>query len=70
MGLEAALFLIKPFSKFIPVAIKSVFTGKREWATRSSSDEPGSLFGDGINIFDVRTKSEAVALDGTPYAQW
>ncbi len=45
-------------------------TGKADWATRSSRDRPGSLGTDGINIFDVRTKSEAIALDGTPYAQW
>lgn len=45
-------------------------TGKREWATRSSSDDPESLFSDGINIFDVRTKSEATALDGTKYSEW
>jgi general secretion pathway protein G len=45
-------------------------TGKREWATRSSSDDPESLFGDGINIFDVHTKSQATALDGTKYAEW
>lgn len=45
-------------------------TGKADWATRSSRDRPGSLGTDGINVFDVRTKSEAIALDGTPYAQW
>ena len=45
-------------------------TGKREWATRSSSDDPESLFGDGINIFDVRSKSQGIALDGTRYAAW
>lgn len=45
-------------------------TGTREWATRSSRDDPKALFGSGINIFDVRTKSKAVALDGTKYAEW
>lgn len=45
-------------------------TGKTEWASRSSKDEPGALFGSGINIFDIRTKSGAVALDGTKYAEW
>ena len=45
-------------------------TGETEWATRSSKDQPGSLGTDGLNIFDVRTKSEAIALDGTPYATW
>jgi general secretion pathway protein G len=45
-------------------------TGSREWATRSSRDEPGALFSSGINIFDVRTKSKATALDGTHYSDW
>jgi len=45
-------------------------TGQADWVTRSSRDMPGSLGTDGINIFDVRSKSEAIALDGTPYAQW
>ena len=45
-------------------------TGTDEWATRSSRDKPGSLSTDGLNIFDVHTKSEAIALDGTPYAKW
>lgn len=45
-------------------------TGKADWVTRSSRDKPGSLGTDGLNIFDVHTKSEAIALDGTPYAEW
>ena len=45
-------------------------TGEREWAARSSRDRPGSLFSDGVNIFDVHSTSGAVALDGTRYAEW
>ena len=45
-------------------------TGKAEWLTRSSRDEPGKLFTDQINIFDVRSRSEAVGLDGTRYNTW
>jgi general secretion pathway protein G len=45
-------------------------TGKADWALRSSKDRPGSFATDGLNIFDVHTKSKAVALDGTPYAKW
>jgi general secretion pathway protein G len=45
-------------------------TGKADWATRSNHDQPGSFGTDGLNIFDVHSKSEAVALDGTPYAEW
>ena len=45
-------------------------TNSTDWSTRSSRDQPDSLFTDHINIFDVRTKSDKVALDGTRYDQW
>ena len=45
-------------------------TGKDDWVTRSSRDKPGSFGTDGVNIFDVHSKSEALALDGTPYVKW
>ena len=45
-------------------------TGEAEWGTRSSRDDPRSMFSDGINIFDVRSTSEKVGLDGTRYNTW
>jgi general secretion pathway protein G len=45
-------------------------TGTIEWETRSSRDQPDSLFSDNINIFDVRTSSEKIALDDTRYNTW
>ena len=39
-------------------------------SSRSSRDRPDALFSDGINIFDVYTMSDKVALDGTRYQQW
>lgn len=45
-------------------------TREFEWATRSSQDDPDSLFSDGINIFDVRSTSDKIALDGTRYSEW
>jgi general secretion pathway protein G len=56
--------------KYLRRLPRDPITGKREWATRSSRDRPGSDFTDGINIFDVRSKSQAVGLDGTRYADW
>lgn len=56
--------------KYLRRLPRDPITGKADWATRSSRDRPGSLATDGLNIFDVHSKSEAVALDGTPYAQW
>ena len=45
-------------------------TGKREWGMRSSRDRPDSLFTDGINIFDVYSKSNKKGLNGVPYSEW
>ena len=45
-------------------------TGEREWDTRSSRDDPKSSFSDGINIFDVRSKSDKIGLDGIRYSKW
>ncbi len=56
--------------KYLRRLPRDPMTGKADWGTRSSRDEPGSLFSDGINIFDVRSRSDAVALDGTRYAEW
>jgi len=47
------------------------FTGEREWDTRSSRDPPDALFTDGMNIFDIKSKSEKLSLDGeTRYNEW
>ena len=46
-------------------------TGKKEWATRSSTDDPESSFSDENNVFDVRSTSSAMSLDGkTRYNEW
>jgi general secretion pathway protein G len=47
-------------------------TGEKEWDTLSTSDDPdhaGST--DGYNIYEVHSKSHALALDGkTHYNEW
>ena len=45
-------------------------TGESEWGTRSTRDKPGALFTDGVNIFDVYSKSDKKGLNGIPYAEW
>ncbi len=45
-------------------------TGSTEWALRAYQDKPDSTIWGGQNVFDVSTKSEAVALDGTKYRDW
>jgi general secretion pathway protein G len=45
-------------------------TGTEEWGTRSLQDDPDSDSGSGDNVFDVFTKSQGTALDGTQYKDW
>ena len=45
-------------------------TGNADWGMRSMQDDPGSRSWNGSNVFDVFSKSESVALDGTRYADW
>ena len=41
-----------------------------EWGKRSYQDRPDSTSWGRQNVFDVYTKSEATALDGTKYRDW
>ena len=45
-------------------------TGKDEWGMRSMTDDPDSDSWGGQNVFDVYTKSEGTAIDGTKYKDW
>jgi len=56
--------------KYLRRLPRDPITGEREWGTRSSRDTPDSLFSDGINIFDVYSLSDKIALDGTKYRDW
>ena len=55
------------FLRRIPV---DPMTGHAEWALQSLQDDPDSQEWGGGNVFDVRSKSQANALDGTPYSTW
>lgn len=41
-----------------------------KWITRSYSDNPDSSLPDGKDVYDIRSASKAVALDGTTYDTW
>jgi general secretion pathway protein G len=43
---------------------------KQEWGMRSMQDDKDSDSWGGQNVFDVFTKSDQVALDGTKYKDW
>jgi general secretion pathway protein G len=45
-------------------------TGKAEWGLRSVQDDPKWSSWGGQNVFDVYSKSDATALDGTKYSEW
>jgi general secretion pathway protein G len=55
------------FLRRIPI---DPMTGNAEWGLRSYQDKPDSTSWGGQNVFDVYTKSEGVALDGTKYRDW
>ncbi len=55
------------FLRKIPI---DPMTGKAEWGMRSMQDDPTSDSWGGQNVFDVFTKSEGTALDGTKYKEW
>ena len=56
--------------KFLRRIPKDPFTGKYEWGMRSPQDDPKSNSWGGQCVFDVFTKTEEKAPDGTPYAEW
>ncbi|HXG59203.1 MAG TPA: prepilin-type N-terminal cleavage/methylation domain-containing protein [Thermoanaerobaculia bacterium] len=46
-------------------------TGKADWITLSDMDDPDSSGGNGPNVFEVRSRSTALSLDGkTRYNEW
>jgi len=45
-------------------------TGTTEWGLRSMQDDPDSDSWGGQSVFDVYTKSQGTALDGTKYKDW
>ncbi len=55
------------FLRRIPV---DPMTGKDDWGLRSMQDDPNSDSWGGQNVFDVYSKSDGTALDGTKYNTW
>lgn len=55
------------FLRRIPI---DPMTGTTEWGLRSMQDDPESDSFGGQSVFDVYTKSQGTALDGTKYKDW
>ena len=55
------------FLRRIPI---DPMTKSTEWGMRSYGDRPDATTWGGGNVFDVYTKSDGKALDGTKYKDW
>jgi general secretion pathway protein G len=55
------------FLRRIPV---DPITNAADWGMRSMQDDPDSRSWGGQNVFDVYSKSDGPALDGTKYSDW
>jgi general secretion pathway protein G len=65
-GVEVQSKKVK-FLRRIPI---DPMTGKAEWGMRSMKDDPDSTSFSGDSVFDVYSKSDGTALDGTKYSTW
>ena len=61
------VLLEKKVLRIIPV---DPMISSGEWATRSYSDKYDTLISDELDVFDVYSKSEEKAIDGTNYNAW
>ena len=57
----------KVYLRSIPI---DPITGEAEWDLRSCYDSPDAGSWGGENVFDVRSKSKATALNGEKYSDW
>lgn len=56
--------------KFLRRIPQDPMTKTTDWGLRSMQDDPTSQSFGGQNVFDVYTKSQDTALDGTKYVEW
>ena len=56
--------------RFLRSIPKDPMTGTAEWGLRAVQDDPDSTSWGGKNVFDVYSKAQGTASDGTRYADW
>ncbi len=59
--------IMKVYLREIPI---DPMTGEKDWQFRSSYQTADSEAWDEVNVFDVRSSSEAEALNGEKYSDW
>ena len=56
--------------RFLRKIPRDPMTDSIYWGMRSVQDDPDSLSWGGDNVFDVYSKSQGIALDGSRYQDW
>jgi general secretion pathway protein G len=56
--------------KFLRRIPKDPMAEDGEWGLRAYADEPDSDIWGGQDVYDVYSKSDETALDGSPYREW
>jgi len=56
--------------RFLRRIPKDPITGRAEWDLQAVQDDPDSTSWGGKNVYDVHSKSQATALDGSKYSDW
>jgi general secretion pathway protein G len=56
--------------RFLRAVPTDPMTGQKDWNLLAVQDDPDSTSWGGKNVFDVHSKSQATALDGTKYSEW
>jgi general secretion pathway protein G len=59
--------MVRRYLRTLPV---DPLTGKPDWILRCYKDQPKPSSWCGQDVYDVMTRSEAAALDGTKYQDW
>ena len=59
-----------PVLRFLRRLPADPMTGRADWLRRSYQDDPERLSWGGQNVYDIRSASPRLALDGTPYRSW
>lgn len=58
---------IKRYLRSLP---SDPMTGAADWIVRCYADQPNTATWCGMDVFDIGTQSEGVALNGTKYRDW